>query len=82
MTSYDGPQRLPGFIRVMQAKEAAASVAIEHPAAHDCVACRATRGDADALAEILAMLDEAERRAPDPEDLYRATTIRKPPPKS
>lgn len=44
-------------MRHARATEAAASVALSHDGSCACVACRATVGDRDAMAEILDLLE-------------------------
>jgi hypothetical protein len=48
----------PGVRRVLVAREAVSSVALSHPDDCDCVACKASAGDSDALARILVMLED------------------------
>lgn len=42
---------MEGFNRLLALESAASSVALSHPAGHDCIACRAAHGDGDALIE-------------------------------
>ena len=53
---------LAGIARALLVREAVASTAMEHPQDCACPVCRAARGDVDAFAQIMVMVDEATER--------------------
>ena len=55
-----------GILRAMMVVEAVNSVALEHPSACRCLACRTAEGDSDALAQVMAALAEGERTGRQP----------------
>ena len=51
-----GAAAMAGLLRLMQMREAVASVALSHPADCACDVCKASQGDDAALARVIARL--------------------------
>ena len=43
--------------RILEAHEAAATIALSHPTKCPCIVCRAAHGDPEAMAEVLEALE-------------------------
>lgn len=54
-----GAAVMASFLRLMQMREAIASVSLSHPESCVCDVCKAAQGDDDALARVLAGVCDA-----------------------